>query len=71
MISTNLAFDQANELAEAERLQGVARVQRQAHGPGRRFCLDCGDHIPSARRIAHPSAKRCVTCQADFEREGD
>jgi phage/conjugal plasmid C-4 type zinc finger TraR family protein len=30
-------------------------------------CIDCGEEIPEARRLAVPGCTRCVECQADFE----
>jgi hypothetical protein len=30
-------------------------------------CLDCGDHISSARLKALPDAVRCVSCQRQLE----
>jgi phage/conjugal plasmid C-4 type zinc finger TraR family protein len=33
-------------------------------------CTDCGEDIEAARRVALPSAVRCVRCQERFERRG-
>lgn len=30
-------------------------------------CLNCGDEIPEARRLAQPGCRRCIKCQAEFE----
>ncbi|MBN8849990.1 MULTISPECIES: DksA/TraR family C4-type zinc finger protein [unclassified Sphingomonas] len=38
---------------------------RLASGEGTRFCEDCGEEIPAARRKAQPSSRTCVKCQAD------
>ncbi len=32
-------------------------------------CVSCGEAIPPARLEAYPMARRCITCQADWERE--
>lgn len=59
------------ERAEAfERLEkdgAIARIRHNLTGLGETFCLGCGDRIEEARRIALPSAKRCVDCQAAHE----
>lgn len=31
-------------------------------------CMDCGETIPEARRLAQPGCLRCVVCQAEYER---
>lgn len=38
-----------------------------AGGGGRRWCADCGEAIPAARRAAVPGVKRCVGCESDRE----
>lgn len=35
---------------------------------GAAVCIECEEPIPAARRLANPSAVRCVGCQAEFER---
>ena len=32
-------------------------------GQGSRFCEDCGEEIPAARRKAQPASRTCVACQ--------
>jgi len=34
-------------------------------------CIDCGEPIPRARRMAVPGCCRCVDCQAEFERRSE
>ncbi len=42
----------------------VANVRAQlTKGAGRRDCIECGEEIPEARRLAMPSAITCVSCQ--------
>jgi len=36
----------------------------------RRNCVDCGEIIPRARKLAVPGVERCVECQGDYERQG-
>jgi phage/conjugal plasmid C-4 type zinc finger TraR family protein len=59
------------ERAEAfERLSNdaaVARIQNSLAGLGEEFCLGCGERIEEARRVALPSAKRCLDCQTLLE----
>ncbi|MCP1652609.1 TraR/DksA C4-type zinc finger protein [Pseudomonas nitroreducens] len=33
------------------------------------YCEDCGEDIPSARRLAAPGCTRCIDCQAMDELE--
>jgi phage/conjugal plasmid C-4 type zinc finger TraR family protein len=59
------------ERAEAyERLEkdsAVARIRNSLSGPGEEFCLGCGERIEEARRLALPSATRCIDCQTLLE----
>lgn len=68
-----LLSDQADiaQDREAAFLQDrLAAQQRDAalDAPGRADCADCQEEIPADRRAALPSAIRCVSCQAWFER---
>ncbi|MGN6621583.1 MAG: DksA/TraR family C4-type zinc finger protein [Sphingomonas sp.] len=40
-----------------------ARAQMKA-GEGTRYCEQCGDEIPAARRLALPATRTCVGCQS-------
>ena len=42
----------------------LLRMARGEYG----VCVDCGQPIPRARLEANPTAERCITCQADYER---
>ena len=51
----------------------AAQRRRAAKGKGpvsAKECMECGDVIPKARRIAVPGVQRCVLCQAAIERRG-
>lgn len=48
----------------------VSAARAALAGPGDEICADCGGEIPRERRIAMPSAIRCVECQAFAERVG-
>lgn len=37
-------------------------------GNGTLVCLDCGDPIPPARKLAQPGSKYCVVCQEDHDK---
>jgi len=39
----------------------------QTNGSGADFCIDCGEPIPKARRLAVPGCIRCIDCQEEFE----
>lgn len=56
---------------EASYLADRLAAQRRAAAlelPGNSLCADCHEEIPPERRIAMPSAIRCVACQAWAER---
>lgn len=59
------------ERAEAyERLEkdsAIARIRNNLVGLGEEFCITCGERIEDARRMAMPSAKRCIDCQTAKE----
>ena len=64
------AVDRAQEI-EAEKLgEALERQARAAalDAPGNTLCADCHEPIPPERRLALPSAVRCVNCQAFAER---
>ncbi|MDP9990913.1 phage/conjugal plasmid C-4 type zinc finger TraR family protein [Variovorax boronicumulans] len=61
-------FELASELEQARRDEALRLFRERADsGPGRDVC-DCGEDIPPARRLAAPSAIRCIACQTIFER---
>ena len=65
----NAALDLAAERAEQEREAGIAAASRSLRGAGTFECEDCGNDIARERRIALPSATRCIVCQTNFEKE--
>ncbi|MXO70408.1 DksA/TraR family C4-type zinc finger protein [Alteraurantiacibacter buctensis] len=46
----------------------AARARLEA-GDGAEFCDECGEPIPAARRKALPSARTCVACQQQRDRQ--
>lgn len=65
----NAALDQAELRAEQEREAGIAAASRSLRSPGTLQCEDCPNDIPRERRIALPSATRCIRCQTRHEKE--
>jgi phage/conjugal plasmid C-4 type zinc finger TraR family protein len=44
---------------------GVSTARaRLPSGPGTHECVECGEDIPEARRMALPGATTCVHCQS-------
>lgn len=64
----NAAFDLAAERTEQERETKIAAASRALRGHGTMVCEDCPNDIPLARRVAMPSATRCIACQTRLER---
>ncbi len=64
-------FDQAQEFEERDRQAALARHARlRRTGPSMEVCIDCGEKIPEARRIAIVGCERCVGCEHEHERTG-
>lgn len=63
------AVDKAQQLEQAQRDKALASAKSAPKTKGRLTCEDCGIEIPLARRLANPSATRCIECQQRFERE--
>lgn len=42
----------------------LAARARLPAGEGSEHCVECGDEIPAARRMALPGATTCVSCQS-------
>ncbi len=66
---SNAAFDLAAEREERDRQAKIAQASRALRGPGTMQCEDCEIDICRERRIAMPSATRCIGCQTRHERE--
>lgn len=65
---SNAALDLAADRAEQEREATIAAASQSLRGPGTVQCEDCSNDIARERRIALPSATRCIFCQTLFER---
>lgn len=60
-------LDQAQQLEEMARAEGVRLVNAAMAATGSAHCVTCGDAISAARRAALPAATRCIDCQARAE----
>lgn len=64
----NAALELAERRTEEEREAAIAIASRSLCKPGTMACEDCGNDIAPERRIALPSATRCIHCQTLFEK---
>ena len=62
------SIERAEEFERRQREAAIQPIKNSLAGMGEEFCIACGDRIEEARRIALPSAKRCVDCQTKAER---
>lgn len=47
----------------------VAKARAQLHdGESAHYCLECGEEIPQARRVALPGVQYCITCQQKLDK---
>lgn len=55
--------------AEQEYLNAGAweRQKRECAGESLKFCVECGEPIPEARRLAVPGCRLCIECQTERE----
>nr|VFK21756.1 MAG: transcriptional regulator, TraR/DksA family [Candidatus Kentron sp. LFY] len=63
--------DRANDIAEVHLASHLYLHRKRSAIAGTQavpFCLECGEEIPEARRLAVPSARYCVDCQSILER---
>lgn len=61
-------IEQAEERVARERDLRLGTVSASVTGTGCEDCTDCGQVISAKRRAAAPFARRCITCQENFER---
>jgi phage/conjugal plasmid C-4 type zinc finger TraR family protein len=59
--------EQAKQLEDMARADAQANARAALSGSGQPYCDDCGEQIEAARRLAIPSAMRCVHCQSAHE----
>lgn len=68
MSATDFMIEQAELRVAQERDLKLGAVSTLVAGTGSDACEDCGEEIPPERRAAAPFARRCISCQLDFER---
>jgi phage/conjugal plasmid C-4 type zinc finger TraR family protein len=57
--------DQIDDTIKDEVLRAPARMPS---GEGEAYCVECGEEIPPARRLAMPGARTCFACQSELDR---
>lgn len=67
MQSSNRDLEAAEASERQQRVHQLARVREGLESEGEMECVDCGALINSARRMAMPSARRCIDCQRKSE----
>lgn len=65
--------DAVNEQIEISTQEAIARAKMRASRPSvnipsAKFCTECDEKIPAARREAIPGVQLCVTCQSDRDK---
>jgi phage/conjugal plasmid C-4 type zinc finger TraR family protein len=66
----NAHFEWAEALVEQERDAAMADARAELEKAGTVECVECEQSIPERRRLAYPSATRCIDCQKGVEQEG-
>ncbi|MGL4224963.1 MAG: TraR/DksA C4-type zinc finger protein [Vibrio sp.] len=60
-------IDKAQELEELQRSAALSRCHREVLATQSTECAECGCAIGTARKKALPSARLCLSCQAQWE----
>ena len=68
MQSSERLIEVSEAAIEQQRDREVRRIRGDLELRGDVDCRDCGDPIDVARRLALPSAKRCIDCQTKLEK---
>lgn len=58
---------QFQKMALERQLATTARAQN-THAHSEKYCLECGEEIPAARRAAQQNVTLCIECAADAEK---
>ena len=69
MQASNWEVESAELAVEQDRDRAVSRIRKDLEVEGEIDCRDCDDPIDVARRMALPSATRCLECQQAHERK--
>lgn len=67
---SNIAEEEMGQLHGIHHaLNAIAAIQRSMPtGVSLEFCIECGDEIPEARRLAAKGCTLCIHCKASSER---
>lgn len=70
---TELLLDLDNAMVgrAVSEIRDIEAAQERIAGGSYGQCIDCGQPIPYERLLAFPSAKRCLPCQAHYEKTHD
>lgn len=60
--------DQINAQAFVDNYIDLARSQLPI-GESAKYCVECGEEIPEARRLALPGVKHCIPCQTERDKQ--
>lgn len=66
---SNFDREMGEQRVEQERAAQVEALRNTLTRAGKTHCIDCEEMIEASRRIAMPSATRCITCQQKKERK--
>jgi len=58
--------EQADRQAQALVESGISRIEKPQPGLGSKYCHECGETIPMARREAY-NCKLCIDCKTRQE----
>lgn len=62
--------DAVQEQIDSTVEDAVNRARRAIHhGASAKYCEECGDAIPEARRLALPGVQYCIQCQAQRDKQ--
>lgn len=62
------SIESAERFGEEQRDRAIADIRQSVSLKGDEYCHNCGQRIEVKRRLAMPSAIRCICCQEEFER---
>lgn len=54
---------------DAQDVRDIIAARRRVAAGTYGVCVDCGEPISYERLLAYPTAKRCIGCQREYERE--
>jgi len=63
------SLEAAERFENESRDRRIERIRQANARKGDEYCIACGDPIGVDRRMALPSAVRCIDCQQEHERK--